>query len=252
MRYKTPQGEWRTMYSPLLQTGSEQEMAALKSTFDVTDEDLVALGGMYEAILTLSPEQLAELDEVDMLSWMRQFQLARPLESQICMNLNTLFVVAVDRLAASEAILTLRDQVLGGAGRYHVGGYGKVAEVCADYVVERGGSYYTKTRVQRILVEEGRAAGIETDAGTLRSRAVISSAGIQATVLKLAGSEHFPADYLSRIESLEPSWAIAGFRYVLDKRIFDAALIPVFFPTRAGWTASAMPTWSVVSGQTCH
>ena len=144
------------------------------------------------------------------------------------MNLNTLFVVAVDRLPASEMIFALRDQVLGGAGRYHIGGYGHVAEVCADYVVEQGGLYLTKTRVQSILVEEGRAVGVRVDGRDIRARAVISNAGIQPTVLKLAGAEHFPAEYVERVTALEPSWAICGFRYVLDKRIFDAALIPVF------------------------
>lgn len=33
---------------------------------------------------------------------------------------------------------------------------------------------------------------------------------------------------VERITALEPSWAICDFRYLLDKRIFDAALIPVF------------------------
>ena len=30
------------------------------------------------------------------------------------------------------------------------------------------------------------------------------------------------------MQALEPSWAIAGVRYVLDERVFDAALIPIF------------------------
>ena len=85
---------------------------------------------------------------------------------------------------------------MGGAGRYSVGGYGRVAEICADYVVEHGGVYQTKQRVERILVENGRAVGIETRDGELRAKAVVSNAGIQPTVLKLAGSEYFPADYV--------------------------------------------------------
>lgn len=228
VRYKNPAGEWRTMYSPLVQTGAPEEMEAMKQTFDVDDDDLAALGKMYEAVLSLDEAALEALDDVGMLEWMAQFDLHPALQSQICMNLNTLFVVSVSRLAASEAILTMRDQVLGGAGRYHIGGYGMVAECCADYVVERGGLYLTKQRVRRIIVEGGRAVGVETDAGEIRARAVISNAGIQPTVLSLTGREHFDADYIHRVESLEPSWAIAGFRYVLDKRIFDAALIPVF------------------------
>lgn len=228
IRYKSPDGQWHVMHSPLMQTGSEKEIAAIKNTFAVNDDDLGALGQMYEAILTLNEEQIDALDEVGMLSWMRGFKLATPLESQICMNLNTLFVVAVDELPASEAILALRDQVMGGAGRYHLGGYGRVAEVCAEYVEEQGGKFFTKTRVQKILVENGKAVGILTDEGEIRAKAVISSAGIQPTVLKLAGRDNFPVDYIKRVESLRPSMSIAGFRYVLDKRIFDAALIPIF------------------------
>jgi prolycopene isomerase len=228
IRYKNSQGEWKTSYNPLIATGSEKEMADMKATFGVDDDDLAALGAMYEAILSLSEEEIDALDDTGALTWLRQFELATPLESQVCMNLNTLFVVAVDRLPASEMIRTLRDQVLGGAGRYHIGGYGHVAEVCAEYVVEHGGLYLTKTRVREIIVEDGAAVGVRLDDREIRAPAVISNAGIQPTVLQLAGEQNFPPEYVERVRSLEPSWAICGYRYVLDKRIFDAALIPVF------------------------
>jgi phytoene dehydrogenase-like protein len=228
IRYKAADGAWRTMYSALQQTGDPKEMENLRRVFDASDEDLAALTQLYTAVLTIKDEEIEALDEVGMLDWMRPFGLPASLVSQICMNLNTLFVVPVNRLAASEAILTMRQQVLGGAGRYSVGGYGRLAEACADYVVEHGGAYLPKQRVARIVVEEGRAVGVETEAGLLRADAIVSNAGIQPTVLKLAGSEHFPPEYVERVKSLEPSWAIAGFRYVLDARVFDAALIPVF------------------------
>ena len=228
IRYKNAQGEWKVTYNPLIATGSEKEMAGMKATFGVNDEDLAALGSMYEAILSVSEEEIDALDDTGALAWLRQFELATPLESQVCMNLNTLFVVAVDRLPASEMIRTLRDQVLGGAGRYHIGGYGHVAEVCADSVVERGGLYLTKTRVRQIIVEDGAAVGVRTDGREIHAPVVISSAGIQPTVLQLAGEQNFPVEYVERVRALEPSWAICGYRYVLDKRVFDAALIPVF------------------------
>jgi len=228
VRYRAASGEWRTMYSALRQTGDPKEMENLRRVFGATDDDIAALTKLYTEVLTVKGEDLDALDDVGMLDWMRPFGLSAPLTSQICMNLNTLFVVPVNRLAASEAILTMRDQVMSGAGRYHKGGYGRVAEVCAEYVAEHGGTYAAKQRVNRIVVEGGRAVGIETDGGVLRSRAVVSNAGIQPTVLRLAGRAHFPAEYVARVESLEPSWAIAGNRYVLDAEVFDAALIPIF------------------------
>ena len=227
--YKAPSGEWRTMRSPLVQTGDPQQIDNLRRVFGATDDDLTAFGNMYAAIMTLEGEALDALDDVGMLGWLRSFRLPEPLISQVCTQLNMLFVVPVNRLAASEAILTLRQQALGGAGRYHARGYGRVAEVCAEYVTEHGGAYFTSERVRRVLVERGRAVGIETgEDRVLRARAVISNAGIQPTVLKLAGREHFPADYVERVEALEPSWAIAGIRYVLDAPVFDAALIPIY------------------------
>jgi phytoene dehydrogenase-like protein len=183
---------------------------------------------MYSAMLGLQDTELDTLDDVGMLGWVRQFGLPVSLVSQLCAILNTLFVVPVNRLAASEAIFTLRQLMVGGAGRYHLGGYGRVAEVCAEYVTEHRGLYLTGERVQRIVVEGGRAVGIETGGGVLRARVVVSNAGIQPTVLRLAGSEHFPTDYIDRVRSLEPSWAIAGNRYVLDAEVFDAALTPIY------------------------
>jgi prolycopene isomerase len=228
VRYKAADGEWRTMRSALRQTGDPSEMENLRRVFGASDEDLAALAKLYTAALTIGEDELEALDDVGMLDWMRPFGLPKSLESQICMNLNTLFVVPVNRLAASEAILTMRQQVLGGAGRYSVGGYARLAEACAEYVVERGGSFLTRQRVERIVVEDGRAVGVETGDGALRADAIVTNAGIQPTVLKLVGAEHFPAEYVERVKSLEPSWAIAGYRYVLDTRVFDAALIPIF------------------------
>lgn len=228
VRYRAPDGEWRLLRSELRQTGSPEELENLKRVFGATDQDLAALGDFYVGMLALTDDEIAALDEVGMAEYLAPYGLAPGLQSQIFATLNMLFVVAVDRLAASEGVLVLRNMVLGGAGRFHQGGYGRVAEACADLVAARGGRYLTSTRVRRIVTEGGRAVGVETDGGVIRAHAVVSNAGIQPTVLGLAGAEQFPADYVERVRGLEPSWSIAGIRYVFDTRVFDAALTPVF------------------------
>ena len=228
VHYRPPDGGWRTMRSALRQTGSEDELAALRRVFGADDDDLARLGGFYLAMLEMSDDQIVALDDVGTVDFVTPFGLPTGLTSQIYATLNMLFVAPVDRLAASEAVLVLRNMVMGGAGRFHRGGYGRVAEVCAEVVAERGGRFLPSTRVERILVENGRAVGVVTDKATLRAGAVVSNAGVQPTVLKLAGAESFPAGYVERVQGLEPSWAIAGVRYVFDTRVFDAALIPIF------------------------
>jgi prolycopene isomerase len=237
VHYRPAEGGWRTMRSPLQQTGSESELAALRRVFGASEDDLSKLGEFYMAMLAMSDEDIVALDEVGMVDFVTPFGLPAGLTSQIYATLNMLFVVPVDRLAASEAVLVLRNMVLGGAGRFHQGGYGRVAEVCAETVVERGGTFLPSTRVRRILVKHGRAVGVQTTKGVLHAGVVVSNAGVQPTVLKLIGPEHFPHDYVARIRELEPSWAIAGIRYVLDTRVFDAALIPIF--SDQSWLDSA-------------
>ena len=228
MRFRAPDGTWRSQRSPLRQTGEAQDLADLQSTFGATDADMDRLATFYLSILSMSDEEVEALDDVGMLAFLRPFGLPAGLESQILSTMNMLFVVPVDRLAASEGVLVLRQVVLGGAGRFHGGGYGQVAEVCAAYVADHGGEFVRSTRVDQIVVEDGRAVGVRCGQRTLTSPVVVSNAGIQPTVLKLTGADHFPAEYVAMVESLEPSWGIAGMRYVLDERVFDAALTPVF------------------------
>ncbi len=227
-RYRAPDGTWHEFVTGLRQTGSADEIDGIRRLFDVTDDDLAKIGNLYMAALAIDDDGLETLDDVGMLTWMSQFDLPAPLVSQVATTLNMAMVAPVDRLAASEGVLFLRQLVTGGAGRYHIGGYGQVAEVCAQVVAENGGVYLTNQRVHEIVVEDGRAVGIRTDSGVMRGRAVISNAGIQPTVLGLAGASHFPDNYVDLVRSLEPSWAIAGARYVLDTEIFEQALIPIY------------------------
>jgi len=82
----------------------------------------------------------------------------------------------------------------------------------------------------------GGPSGLSTAQGTFRARAVISNAGIQPTVLKLAGEENFPADYVDYVRKLEPSWGIAGLRYFLDAPVFPPAGLA--FGSKSWWTTA--------------
>ena len=228
IRYRAPDGAWRGQHSALRQSGDPEDLATLQRTFGASDADMERLGAFYLSILSMGEDEVAALDDVGMLAFLRPFALPAGLESQILATMNMLFVVAVDRLAASEGVLVLRQIVTGGAGRFHAGGYGQVAEACAEVVVAHGGAFVRSTRVEEIVVEGGRAVGVRTTDRTIRARAIVSNAGIQPTVLKLVGPRHFPDEYVATVEGLEPSWSIAGLRYVLDDRVFDAALTPVF------------------------
>ncbi|MBI2897825.1 MAG: NAD(P)/FAD-dependent oxidoreductase [Deltaproteobacteria bacterium] len=189
-----------------------------------------SLGGLAALILrtAVAPGWPEDLDQVPMLELLERYRLPSPVLSTLAALCNLLFVVPVDRLPASEALSTLRDFGRGGAGRYHAGGFGSIAQAAASFVEARGGTFLRGARVSRILVEGGRAAGVAGPAGEHRARVVLSNAGIQPTVLRLVGEERFTSAYVARVRSLEPSWAFVGVRLHLDRPIFEVPMTVVY------------------------
>jgi len=225
VHYKAPSGEWRSSIGPAKQSEDPGALDRIKRMYGAGDDDVNALATLFATMLMMSDEEVDALENTGMLDFIRRFGLPPSLIAQVCTGLNLAMCVPIDRLPASEGIFVMRQIVNGGAGRYHVGGYGHVAEVCAEYVTEHDGVFIKSERVRRILVEGGRAVGIETDEGVLRARAVVSNAGIQPTVFGLAGADHFPSSYVEHVRALEPSFAIAGMRYVVDAPVFEAPII---------------------------
>lgn len=206
----------------------------IASAFGVSPLKLGGMLRMNLKSLLLRGPLLDRYDNISMADFLREHDLPAPLHDWLTSLMNLFFVVPVDRLPASEAILTLRAVAAGGAGRYHRGGYGAVAEAAARFVEAKGGVWLPSTRVTKILVEDGRVTGIDSPRGRFRAPVVISNAGIQPTVLKLVGEEAFSARYLDHVRLLEPSWAFVGVRYDLSRAFFDVPMTVIFSP-HSGW-----------------
>ncbi len=84
-------------------------------------------------------------------------------------------------------------------GHYPAGGSGRFADVLAEAIEERGGQVHLKSPVRRILVENGRAAGVILANGrTVGSKAVVSNADMKRTFLELVGPETCRVPFASR------------------------------------------------------
>ncbi len=110
--------------------------------------------------------------------------------------------------------------------------------MCAQRVAQYGGTVLYGADVERIIVEGDHAVGVQlTDGRSFRAPVVVSNAGIQPTVLKLAGEALFPADYVARVKSLVPSDSLLGYRYFLKQPITDRGFGVVFSQTSPWSTA---------------
>jgi phytoene dehydrogenase-like protein len=110
------------------------------------------------------------------------------------------------------------------AGRttgYPRGGYGRIIEDVLDVFKANGGELRTKARVERITVEEGRVTGVASEDGVFRAPIVVSNGGIQPTVLKLVGEEHFDKSYLGYVKDMPPSLGFTCVRYLFNKPVME-------------------------------
>jgi len=204
--------------------GIEQTFRAL----GLQPADLPETLRLFGDIANMPSERIEELDEVSFSDFLSGYRIPRSLLSYLGMQSNIIFVVPIDQLAASEMIRVLQDFGPRGAGRYHGGGFGRVAEVFCRGVERHGGRVLLGTRVEKIEVEDGAVRGIVTAAGRFRAPVVVSNAGIQPTVLKLVGADRFEAAYVDYVRNLVPSQAIMGIRYFLDRPFFEHGMYVAF------------------------
>ena len=82
----------------------------------------------------------------------------------------------------------------GGLMRRVKGGMGSLSEALCRSIADKGGEVRLKTPVRRVLIEDGRAAGVELrDGQRITARAVLSNLDKPATFFGLVGREHLDA-----------------------------------------------------------
>lgn len=91
-------------------------------------------------------------------------------------------------------------------GRHPAGGPQALADTLADSIRANGGDLRLRSAASRILIEGGRAVGVETADGTrIRSAAVISNADVRRTMVELVGLRHLPPGYAARCAAMRPA-----------------------------------------------
>ncbi|GAB4328037.1 MAG: hypothetical protein Kow0069_35090 [Promethearchaeota archaeon] len=163
--------------------------------------------------------QVDRLSAVPLAEWLQSLGVAPSLYDMASLWCGLMFVHPARFASAGEWIRHFRAIMSTMAAGYATGGCGSVPNAFCSVVEERGGNVSLRTRVERIIVEGGRAVGVTCADGTeYRARAVVSNAGIQATVLGLLEQpdEHLSHEFLARVKELVPSFGGIRVRYFLN------------------------------------
>jgi hypothetical protein len=219
--YRNSDGEY-TNCPDLTNESGEMDPGLLFQWLGLNEEQQTAALNCFIELTSMGESQVEELRGVSFLGWMEKFNLdnvmAGFLIGCVC---DGLFMLPPDQVDAPEAIYCIQDVFLRGGSLVCDGGYGKLAEALTEVVTSNGGDVLMSTRIEKILIEDGCAAGVETGQGVFKAPIVISNAGLHPTVLKLVGEEHFGDAYLDYIRSIKPSYGMLGYRYFLNKPVTD-------------------------------
>ena len=89
-----------------------------------------------------------------------------------------------------------------GVWGHAIGGMGAVTKAMANAATTHGVEIRLSTRIRRVLVEDGRAVGVETDKGeTIRGRAVAAGVNPKLLYLHLVDADALPEAFRRRMET---------------------------------------------------
>lgn len=92
-------------------------------------------------------------------------------------------------------------------GYYPAGGSQKFADALVAVIEKHGGQVHLRTPVQRIVMKNGRATGVELEkTGEIHhAKALVSNADLKRTFLELVGKKNMSRKFARQIEAVKPS-----------------------------------------------
>jgi prolycopene isomerase len=187
----------------------------------LTKEETDEVNRLFSDMAALTPAEMDALDDVNFHDFLCRYNVPRSVYTFLAVFINILFLAPIDLASASEMAKTMNDFTTKLGSAYFIGGQAQLFETFMKAFKRDGGELRLRTRVERIIVENGQVQGVYTDKGAFKAPIVVSNAGIQPTVIKLVGEEHFDKGYANYIRGLIPSMGLMGSRYFLDKVVFE-------------------------------
>jgi len=127
------------------------------------------------------------------------------------------FVIPDYETPVGEWVRCNRDFMENRSTGYPIGGTGAVPEAYVRILEELGGNAHLATPVKRILVEGGKAVGVELKGGAVRrADVVISNVGVKPTVNALVGRAHYDEGVLRTVDGYEYAEATYMVKVALD------------------------------------
>ena len=206
--------EWVTIHD-VKKRGEHWVITKDGKRFGSTDEAQEALVGgakgmakVYQWIADMYDPQVSYLDDMTARQYIDQYFPGNAAYMKYVETIITYCFASqtVDTFSANEtkrAIVDALEQmaVWGTA----VGGTAAIVDGLESVIRQHGGEIVTRTRVESILLEEGRAVGVKLkDGRRIKAGVVIHNAGIHR-LIQLVGEQNLPKEYVNHLRQAVPA-----------------------------------------------
>lgn len=214
-----------------LQIGDVVKKYSKAAMFDaVQPAERAGFERLFQYVFETPDAELERLWYVPVWEWVDRFTQDRMAHTIIESFVSQYFCVPSTVASTAEFIRAFRDVMSKRATAYPTGGNASVPGAYLAAVEKHGGKVITRAEVSKILVEDGAAVGVVLQDGTeFRAPVIVSNADLRATVLKLVGKEHFPADYVKKVQRLTYSVPGVMLRVLVSEQVTDKQVV-IYIP----------------------
>ncbi len=171
----------------------------------------------FKELATMKPDaEMEALEKTPLKDYVSRFTDDFQFHQMINATCGMLIVVTYFTGSTSEFIYCFAGMANNASLSYPRGGMGSIARSYLDALERLGGNVEYGREVERIIVENGRVAGVEAR-GRIDADVVISNMGLQPTVKMV--EEHLPAGYVERVTKLRSSYGAVSVKYALDAEV---------------------------------
>lgn len=191
-------------------------------------EDYDSMLRFMKDLRQMPEDEVPCYDDIDIETLLSRYT-SNPMVHSCITNISQIYAcLPAWEFSAGEFIRCLQYEAAARASAYPLGGCAAIGNELADIFRAKGGELVLNTPVSQILIENGKAVGVAAGEETYEAPLIVSNADIKATVLFLAGEEHFTSDYIGYVKGLKYAWSGPVRRVALDKQISDIKMLTQF------------------------
>lgn len=191
----------------------------------IDKKEMGNLGRMFMEVASLKDKDLDKLWYVTLKDWIARYTDAPNVHRLFGMLCGIYFCISPTEASAAEFIKAFRDVGTMKSSGYPKGGCVAIPRAYQRIIEKHGGVVRLSCPVEKILIENRRAVGVVAGGEKIEADRVISNADIKLTINKLAGAEHFPREYVEKINGLTYTAHVLALKVALDTVITDQKMI---------------------------